>query len=83
MTDLWDHQLSECAASPIAEEQAILEAAALRGHIYNTPPRCLHMIGNGGRICLVHSPMGTVMVSDDPSVSSARCWATCCVCTGE
>ncbi|WIA16302.1 hypothetical protein OEZ85_013003 [Tetradesmus obliquus] len=65
MLDFWDHSQGECQASSIALLQQQLEKAALRGHIYNTPPRCLHLIG-GGRICLVHSPMGTTLLNDDP-----------------
>lgn len=69
LIDFWDHNVGECAASNIMQLQQQLEKAALRGHIYNTPPRCLHLFG-GGRVCLVHSPMGTTLLNDDPLVSS-------------
>jgi hypothetical protein len=73
MLDFWDHNQGECQASSIQLLQQQLEKAALRGHIYNTPPRCLHLIG-GGRICLVHSPIGTTLLNSDPYVSSGRIW---------
>jgi hypothetical protein len=62
--DLWDHEMGECAASAQPELQAALEAAGARGHPYNTPPRCLHLHG-GGRVCLVHSPLGDLLTTGD------------------
>ncbi|KAF8065611.1 hypothetical protein HT031_003212 [Scenedesmus sp. PABB004] len=63
--DFWSPEQGECAASADAAQQAALERAALRGHIYNTPPRCLHLF-SGARVCLLHSPMGTTLLTDDP-----------------
>lgn len=66
MQDLWQHSLGECAASANTTLQKQMELVSLRGHPYNTPPRCLHLKGSRGRICLVHSPMGDLYVSSDP-----------------
>ncbi|KAF6253109.1 hypothetical protein COO60DRAFT_466846 [Scenedesmus sp. NREL 46B-D3] len=64
MMDLWDHAQGECAASSNATLQTQLERTSLQGHPYNTPPRCLHIKGSGGRFCLVHSPIGNYLVTD-------------------
>eukprot|EP00775_Hariotina_reticulata_P002003 gene2003-2325_t len=64
LLDFWDHSQGECAASSDADLQHQLELAALNGQIYNTPPRCLHTKGNG-RVCLIHSPRGDKLVSEN------------------
>jgi hypothetical protein len=40
----------------------------LQGHPYNNPPRCLHFTGSSARICVVHNPIGTYLVSNDTQV---------------
>jgi hypothetical protein len=39
-----------------------------QGHPYNNPPRCLHFTGSSARICVVHNPIGTYLVSNDTQV---------------
>eukprot|EP00775_Hariotina_reticulata_P005989 gene5989-6227_t len=66
MMDFWDHSLGECASSNSSAMQKQLELVSMQGHPYNTPPRCLHMKGSQGRICMVHSPIGDYYVTGDP-----------------
>uniref|UniRef100_A0A383WB69 Uncharacterized protein n=1 Tax=Tetradesmus obliquus TaxID=3088 RepID=A0A383WB69_TETOB len=69
MMDFWDHSQGECAASSDAALQKQLELSSAQGHPYNNPPRCLHLSASGARICVVHNPIGTYLVSNDSQAS--------------
>lgn len=65
--DFFSNDQPECAASSNIEQQQALELASLRGHIYNSQPRCV-LLRDSARICLVHSPMGNLLASNDTKV---------------